>query len=128
MRDGDGTGSDSWDDDLAETAWVSGVEVIAGWVEADTAAKAFREVLMRLGIPEETFRVAAGTAAEGEGSVRFKGSPELFHWIGWMLAHADVASIPDSPYFPPRDRDQRSLDVREPRREEWLNALFPGSG
>ncbi|MBD0739622.1 hypothetical protein BGM09_09215 [Streptomyces sp. CBMA29] len=72
------------------------------------------------------FRVAAGTAVEGSGSVRFKGSPELVRWITWVLTHVDMGTIPDSPYCPLRGK--RSLDVRDSavRVEAQLTASFPG--
>jgi hypothetical protein len=98
MRDGDGAGLDPWEDDLGETVWVSGSDAVAGWVEADSAAREFRDLLLRLGVPAGEIHAAAGTGTEGLGTVRLKASPHVVRWLGCVLTSVDMEAVPKAPF------------------------------
>ncbi|MFR0356650.1 hypothetical protein [Streptomyces sediminimaris] len=90
-----GTG-DEWLGDGLDVAggefglWVSGVDYIAGWREARTAADRLNRAFLGEGFELSELRAVASTYDDGRGVVRLVGWPDAVVRLAWLLeARAD---------------------------------------
>lgn len=77
--------TDEWGDDLAESAWIAGVDYLRGWAEARDAVAEMSAALVGLGCPPECFRAAPGTGLDGAGVVRLHASPAVIRRLAGVL-------------------------------------------
>ncbi len=82
LNDGlDSTGSGS-------ELWVSGVDYIAGWREAQEAADRLNRALLAVGFELSAVRAVASTDEDGHGVVRLAGWPGAVERLAQLLESA----------------------------------------
>jgi hypothetical protein len=79
---------DEWDDAVAESVWVAGVDYVKGFVEARDAVAAVSAALVQLGCPPDCFQATPGTGRDGAGMVRLLVSPAVTLRLAGALRQA----------------------------------------
>jgi hypothetical protein len=89
MREGANDRSrDEWDDAVAESVWIAGVDYVKGFAEARAAVAAVSAALVQLGCAPDCFHATPGTGRDGAGVVRMLVSPAATLRLAGVLRQA----------------------------------------